>query len=71
MGIFTFLYLTDCPVAYDYPCPSRFITNNTNLRLSFSRLVRQLQVSLVICGLYVPSFWTANLEFADKKYIFD
>jgi hypothetical protein len=30
-----------------------------------------LQVSLVIRGRYVPSFWTANLEFADKKFIFD
>ncbi len=27
----------------------------------------KLQVSLVIRGRYAPSFWTANLEFADKK----
>ncbi len=30
-----------------------------------------IQVSLVIRGRNVPSFWTANLEFADKKSIFD
>ncbi len=30
-----------------------------------------VQVSLVICGRYIPSFWTANLEFEDKKSIFD
>jgi hypothetical protein len=30
-----------------------------------------VQVSLVIRGRYVLSFWTANLEFADKKSIFD
>jgi hypothetical protein len=30
-----------------------------------------IQVFLVICGRYVPSFWTANLEFADKKPYFD
>jgi hypothetical protein len=30
-----------------------------------------VQVSLVIRGRYVPSFWTANLEFTDKKSIFD
>ena len=30
-----------------------------------------IQVSPVISGRYVPSFWTANLEFADKKSIFD
>ncbi len=30
-----------------------------------------VQVSLVIRGKYVLSFWTANLEFADKKSIFD
>jgi hypothetical protein len=30
-----------------------------------------IQVSLVISGRYVLSFWTANLEFADKKSIFD
>ncbi len=30
-----------------------------------------LQVSLLIRGRYVPSFWTANLEFASKKSIFD
>ncbi len=30
-----------------------------------------VQVSLVIRGRYVPSFWTANPEFADKKSIFD
>ncbi len=29
-----------------------------------------VQVSLVICGRYVPSFWTVNLEFTDKKCIF-
>ena len=29
-----------------------------------------LQVSLVIRGRYVPSFWTANPEFAVKKSIF-
>jgi hypothetical protein len=28
-----------------------------------------IQVSLVIRGRYVPSYWTANLEFADKKSI--
>jgi hypothetical protein len=31
----------------------------------------KVQVSFVIRGRYVPSFWTANLEFADKKSIFD
>jgi hypothetical protein len=31
----------------------------------------QILVSLVIRGRYVPSFWTVNLEFADKKAIFD
>jgi hypothetical protein len=30
-----------------------------------------VQVSLVIRGRYVLSFWTANPEFADKKSIFD
>ncbi len=30
-----------------------------------------VQVSLVIRGRYVLSFWTANLEFAVKKSIFD
>jgi hypothetical protein len=29
----------------------------------------EIQVSLVIRGRYVPSFWTANLEFADNKSI--
>jgi len=32
--------------------------------------VLYVQVSLVIRGRYVPSFWTANPEFADKKSIF-
>jgi hypothetical protein len=32
---------------------------------------KEVQVSLVICGRCVPSFWTANLEFANKKSIFD
>jgi hypothetical protein len=31
----------------------------------------QIQVSLVIRGRYVPLFWTANTEFADKKTHFD
>jgi hypothetical protein len=31
----------------------------------------KIQVSLVICGGYIPSFWTANLKFEDKKSIFD
>ncbi len=31
----------------------------------------EVQVTLVIRGRYVTSFWTANLEFADKKSIFD
>ncbi len=30
-----------------------------------------IEVSLVIRGRYVPSFWTKSLEFADKKSIFD
>ena len=30
-----------------------------------------IQVSLVIRGRYVPLFWTANTEFADKKTHFD
>jgi len=33
-------------------------------------LFRKKQVSLVIRGRYIPSFWTANPEFADKKSIF-
>ena len=37
--------------------------------LHFSLIL--LQVSLVICGRYVLSFWTANIEFAHKKSIFD
>ncbi len=38
-----------------------------------SRLVLGLhiQASLVIRGRYVPVFWTANTEFADKKTHFD
>jgi hypothetical protein len=31
----------------------------------------KLQVSLVIHGRNVPSIWTANLEFVNKKSIFD
>jgi hypothetical protein len=31
----------------------------------------KVQVSLVIRGGYVLSIWTANLEFADIKFIFD
>jgi hypothetical protein len=31
----------------------------------------KVQVSLVIRGRYVPLFWTANTEFADKKTHFD
>jgi hypothetical protein len=31
----------------------------------------EVQVSLVIRGRYVPSFSTANPEFADKKSTFD
>jgi len=30
-----------------------------------------IQVSLFIRGRYVPSFWTENPEFEDKKSIFD
>ena len=30
-----------------------------------------VQVSLVIHSRYIPSFWTANPEFEDKKSIFD
>jgi hypothetical protein len=30
-----------------------------------------IQVSLVIRGRYVPPFWTANLEIADKKAVFN
>jgi hypothetical protein len=30
-----------------------------------------VQVSLIIRGIYVPVFWTANTEFADKKTHFD
>ncbi len=30
-----------------------------------------IQASLVIRGRYVPLFWTANTEFADKKTHFD
>jgi hypothetical protein len=30
-----------------------------------------IQVSLVIRGRFFPSFWTSNLEFADKKCLFD
>ena len=36
-----------------------------------AKVVFEIQVSLVIRGRYIPSFWTANLEFADKKSIFD
>ena len=31
----------------------------------------EAEVSLVIPGIYVPSFCTENTEFADKKSIFD
>jgi len=31
----------------------------------------QLQENLVIRGRYVPLFWTANTEFAEKKTHFD
>ena len=30
-----------------------------------------IQVSIVIRGRYVTSFWTANTELADKNSIFD
>ncbi len=31
----------------------------------------EVQVSFAIRGRYNPSFWTANLEFSDKKFTFD
>jgi hypothetical protein len=31
----------------------------------------KVQVSLVIRGTYVSSFWSANLDFEDKKSLFD
>ncbi len=34
-------------------------------------IISLLQVSLEIRGRYVPSFWTANPEFTDKKSIFN
>ena len=30
----------------------------------------KVQVSITIIGRYVPSFWTSNPEFEDKKSIF-
>ena len=43
------------------------ITSKTsNITLTIS-----LHVYLIIHGRYVPSFWTANPEFEDKKSIFD
>jgi hypothetical protein len=34
-------------------------------------IIWPIEVSLVILGRYVPSFWTVNLEFADEKLIFN
>ena len=39
--------------------------------LTLSQFLFELQVSLVIRGRYVPSFWIVNLEFAHKMSIFD
>jgi hypothetical protein len=33
--------------------------------------VFDVQASLTLRGRYVPSFWTTNIAFADKKSIFD
>ncbi len=35
--------------------------------MSHWRYDLQVQLGLVICGRYVPIFWTANTEFADIK----
>jgi hypothetical protein len=40
------------------------------LKFPFWGNAKCVQVSLVICNRYVPSFWTANPEFAEKKSIF-
>ena len=52
-----------------------FIEPNDNNMVS-NKLYYQVhnisvQVSLVIRGRYVPSFWTTNPEFVDKKSIFN
>jgi hypothetical protein len=41
------------------------------LEINIGIILIEVQVSLVIRGRYVPSFWTANLEFADYKSMFD
>jgi hypothetical protein len=51
-------------------------TENDNFSLTIllpvsTLLLFLIQVSLVIRGRYVPLFWTANTEFADKKTHFD
>ncbi len=53
-------------------CQTFFIVK----RIFFSNFAIKLghfivQSFLVIRGRYVSSFWTANLEFAEKKIIFD
>ncbi len=50
---------------------STVITKNINGPIEFVQPSLTVQVSLVIRGRYVPLFWTANTEFADKKTQFD
>jgi hypothetical protein len=37
--------------------------------LSIHTKGKKIPVSFVIFGRYIPSFWTANLEFADKEFV--